>query len=1671
MKGLFQIALFLLLPVIGMGQCPNVPEICNNGIDDDCDGFIDCFDGDCANNTSCDDFYYGQGEPECTEIPVINNTFSLVEDWRSTVDVETRGTPIVGDIDGDGFPEVVTHFRDQNTVYILNGQDGSLKATINADMSNYSQSPAIADVDGDGFGEIYLVQEDRTLSCFDHMGNPKSSFIPSKVGSASTPDGGSNAVNPSFADFNGDGVVELFMGNQIYDALTGALIAEANDLYNDSKGSVGVNSHAFSAAYDILPDAFCADCSGAELICGNVVYSVNVANHTLTVASTAPSVVRDGKVSLADWDGDDQMDIIVSTSCCGTGGAICIWDPRKKALVTHDAAGNPLVGNPIDAQIGANTQVGLASVADFDGDGLLEMGMAGNNEYFVIDNDLSRKWGVPAQDVSNMTTSTAFDFEGDGKTEIIYRDETTLYVFDGATGAIKASTQCGSATRSELPIVVDVDADGEAEIVCTCSDNDTGGKGKIRVYESDVNKWVPTRKVWNSHNYVPAFINDDLTVPREFQNKALIDGQDLYLSQTTLIASNGTNIYPSLPDFVVEIDTVEFGDCSATKGTAKITICNEDFNALVFEFDITYYQGDPNSGGNLIGTKYLTQDSVDVVSSRCMEVSFEVPAGDYELFVVVNDDGSNSLKIPSVVIPECDSTNNTSSLAIEGCNLNDFIQKDTLYICAGDSIDVVANNTTLTNWSGTGDFVQVNDSTIRVKPSTTSVYRVVSLKKSQNILINGSFEQPNFPGFKFENDANVPGWTTTAADHIMEFWPDGMQSVPSYEGGQFVELNANMMGALYQDIATIPGDVLIWSFAHRGRSGVDDMNFEVGPPNGPYQNIGTFSDGNTAWGQYNGVYEIPAGQTTTRFYFSSANSGAVGNFLDDIQFNTVQESVDSIVVIVDSIPNVNLGSDTLICVDSSLIIQSKVIMDSYLWNTNETSSSITVNTAGSYFVKVESERGCLGSDTIEITTVECLTNVILLDTLEVCAGDSIQINGIDLPGGVWSSNEGFTVINDSTINAYPLLNAWYYYGKGSGVQRGNNVIVNGDFEGGNIGFTSGYSVNCGSLTGEGLYCVGANPKSTHSNFSPCGDHTSGTGNMMIMNASTTGGVKVWCQNVNVEVNTDYEFSAWITSVHRSNPAILEFQIDGNLLGSTLNATSTTCDWGQYAAQWTSNTQTSIELCLVNQNTGGGGNDFAIDDIEFSTVTSGSENSDSILVIVHDQPVVNLGNDTTICVNDSIELDSKLTNVDHVWSTAETTSAIVVKTQNKYQLEITNEFGCKGFDSIQVMAQALPVFNLSSDTTICAGDSISISARLSNQAYKWNVGDQTESIIIHTEGYYSVEVKDSLGCNSTDSMQLFVNKLPEVNLPNDTTICVDSDLELDAENIGMFYAWNTSEITQKITIFNPGIYGVEVIDSIGCRNSDSIEVLHEIIPDPFFEKEKWFCEGDSIVLEPDPGFEQFDVIWYEDPLNSWIEVSDSGVYPSIISGVYCTDTFEIEVTQIDTPKVFVLDLSGQDDYCFDIETTTLKVEGGDSRTLSYSWEIDGSTEQEIEVSDSGVYWVNVYNSSCSSRVKTKIDEYCKGQLFIPNSFTPNGDQLNDVFLPVSNGHVEDFYIVVYDRWGMLLYESDDIKLGWDGTYLGREVQIDTYVYKIYYTENRENGSLTQEQKVGHVNVLR
>ena len=216
----------------------------------------------------------------------------------------------------------------------------------------------------------------------------------------------------------------------------------------------------------------------------------------------------------------------------------------------------------------------------------------------------------------------------------------------------------------------------------------------------------------------------------------------------------------------------------------------------------------------------------------------------------------------------------------------------------------------------------------------------------------------------------------------------------------------------------------------------------------------------------------------------------------------------------------------------------------------------------------------------------------------------------------WSDATGAVISNNGNVSVSPNQTSVYHiYGQNLGGITGDNLVVNGDFEQGNTGFTSAYTYSS-NLWPEGYYYVGSNAHNYHTNFPNWYDHTSGAGNYMIINGATVPNTNVWTQTVNVSPNTDYAFATWVCSLtfgtQGGGAAQLQFSINGTQIGNVFSAPLTT-GWQRFYEVWNSGNNTTATITILNQNTGGDLNDFGIDDISFAPLSC--PYNDSVVVVV------------------------------------------------------------------------------------------------------------------------------------------------------------------------------------------------------------------------------------------------------------------------------------------------------------------------------------------------------------------------------------------------------------------------------------------------------------------------
>ncbi len=486
--------------------------------------------------------------------------------------------------------------------------------------------------------------------------------------------------------------------------------------------------------------------------------------------------------------------------------------------------------------------------------------------------------------------------------------------------------------------------------------------------------------------------------------------------------------------------------------------------------------------------------------------------------------------------------------------------------------------------------------------------------------------------------------------------------------------------------------------------------------------------------------------------------------------------------------------------------------------------------------------------------------VNLPDSLHPCAGDVITLSAV-LTGTdsvlsiAWTPATGLS----STTILTPSLTVGTtssYYKITVRSLLPFNLVANGDFSAGNTGFTSSYTYSPPPSTTliEGDYSVYTNPFGVHTGFTSMGDHTTGTGNMMIINGGPTP-TDVWCETIPVLPNTDYDFSAWIANCSSvtvpPDVPILQFKINGVLIGTPTTISSAPGVWTNFFQVWNSGVNTVATICIYDQNTTSSGNDFAIDDISFKEVCVAT---DSVFVAIRvPDTTATLVFDTTLCITASpIALHSTPGYASYLWNTGLMTTTLFATVAGTYW--VYNNNNCATLiDTFKVHYIPLPVVFLGNDTAFCIGDSLILSsAQPVGSTYLWSTGSTADSIHVLTSGTYWLQVYN--GCTSADSIHVLVSPFPIVDLGPDTANCLGSPIVLQSSvsYTTPTYLWNDGTGLPTLTVSNTGSYWLKVTVA-GCSSADTVNVT--VIYDTFtlVNSDTAICKGKSVqtILTANP----------------------------------------------------------------------------------------------------------------------------------------------------------------------------------------------------------------------------
>ncbi|MDQ3190744.1 MAG: PKD domain-containing protein [Bacteroidota bacterium] len=630
---------------------------------------------------------------------------------------------------------------------------------------------------------------------------------------------------------------------------------------------------------------------------------------------------------------------------------------------------------------------------------------------------------------------------------------------------------------------------------------------------------------------------------------------------------------------------------------------------------------------------------------------------------------------------------------------------------------------------------------------------------------------------------------------------------------------------------------------------------------------------------------------------------------------------------------------------------------------NYQSSSLFPNVpAGNYTVYTASNPNCIVTQNISITEpTEIILNTSTQDIS--CYGQNNGSASVTAQGGTPGySYEWNTTPPQSTAMASNLPAGTYQVTvtDNSCQPSAIELVVNGDFSQGNTGFTSSY-INCNTpnCLGEGMYAVGTDASSYHNSFIGV-DHTTGTGNFMIINGSSSIN-DIWCQTINVTPNTDYNFSCWVATCVPVNLAELQFSINGVMVGNIFNAPSNVNQWDQFYSSWNSGSNTSATICITNLNLQLSGNDFAIDDISFTSCTKSCFKTETITL--NEPPPLTLtltASQNPICSGDTIIVTTAVsggtTPYDYQWNNGSTSASISLIPLVTFEcgLEVFDSNYCSIIDSVEIIVNPLPVVNLGGDTALCQGSTLVLDAGPGFANYSWSTNESSQTIIADTQGTYWVSVTDGNGCQNSDTMFLTVNPLPPLSLGLDTQVCAGSIVVLDAGPGMSSYLWNSGDATQTLNVTTTGNYAVTITNANSCQSSDTVLVIVHSNPNLSLPPTASACDGQPLTIDAGPGFSSYN--WNSGELTQTISPTVSGNYVvtvSNINGCQAQDSTYVTFYALPAP-----DLGPDPTICAD-STVVLNPGIFDS----YLWS-NGVTTPTLSINNSWTYSVTVTdNNGC------------------------------------------------------------------------------------------------------------
>lgn len=412
-------------------------------------------------------------------------------------------------------------------------------------------------------------------------------------------------------------------------------------------------------------------------------------------------------------------------------------------------------------------------------------------------------------------------------------------------------------------------------------------------------------------------------------------------------------------------------------------------------------------------------------------------------------------------------------------------------------------------------------------------------------------------------------------------------------------------------------------------------------------------------------------------------------------------------------------------------------------------------------------------------------------------------------------------------------------------------------------------------------------------------------------------------------------------------------------------------------------------------------------------------------------------------NGQVDLILNTNAEDISWSTGETTSTISVNQGGTYVYTLMSE--CEEIvDSVVIIAEEYDAsLSIDGEDLICDGANIVLSAQTEHiESLEWSTGSSDSDITITESGTYELTAIDSCGNIYSESIEVNAADPIEYTTNEPESIYCTGISELSISTNADAYLWSTGELSSDITVTESGYYTFTLSNE--CYSvTDSVYVLEGSPPsgEPIIEitGDSIICPGESISLSTKMEFMET-MEWSTGSIAPEISISEEGYYSvSAVDSCGTVHQRSINVRQLDEIE-YDMDMP---DSLFCANEVMLQVYANVDSIL---WS-DGTKGFDKMVYESGVYEFTVFHE-CES--VTDFIEVSNMDIahYIPNVFTPDGDGIEDEFITFwSCSDFQEFQLTIHDRWGNLMFQTDDVYQPWDGKFENLELNPDVYVYMV------------------------